>query len=127
MSKDDIDKFYDKHVKVIDVDIGLIEHVNPVVDLFTDVGMMELDRYEKGDYKGEIPPDLVNNVTRLLNLSLDGIITLKGEILEKLTGKTLSGVLKQMFMGEVYLLIKRIDWESIRERVKAEEAVLKAL
>ena len=64
----------------------------------------------------------------LLKLSLGSLVdSERGDILEGLTAGELYGVLQRVFSGLAYFAIKRIDWESIRDRIDAENEVIRSL
>ncbi|MGB3113242.1 MAG: GNAT family N-acetyltransferase [Candidatus Omnitrophota bacterium] len=128
MSEAERNEWFNKHVKVLDVDVGNIEHVNPVLDLITDIGVMELDRYAKHDYEGKAPRDLEENLVRLLNLSIGSFVNIDTkQALKKVSRKDLYRVLAALFTGNMYIMVRKIDWGSIREKIRAQNAVLKSL
>ena len=94
-------------------------HLNTVIDLFVDIGIMELDRYTQGDYEGQATVEFKNDLANLLRLSVTN--------LENLSGNTLEEILKKIFEGSVILMIKAIDWKSIQEWKKSQDEVLRAL
>ena len=128
MSDAERNDWLNKHVKVLDVDIVNVTHVNPVLDLLTDVGVMELDRYAKQDYEGKVPRDLEDNLVQLLNLSIGGFVDIDTKKApKKVSRKDLYKVLAALFTGNMYIMVRKIDWGSIREKVRAQNAVLKSL
>ena len=75
--------------------------------------------YAKKDYDGKMPKGLAENVSRLLKGTTSN---LKG-----LTAENLSNVLEKVFTGELFLAVTKIDWESVRDRMKAEREILRSL
>jgi hypothetical protein len=95
------------------------KHLNPVIDLFADIGIMELDRYDKGCYQGAATPEFKETVAALLRTSTTN--------LANLTGSNVEDMLKKIFSGNIVLMIKATDWKSIDEWKRNNDAVLKSL
>jgi hypothetical protein len=107
-------------VRVIVVDVRDARHLNAVIDLFVDIGMMEYDRYGKPDgYPGEPTPGFKEDLANLMRQSVTN--------LEDVKGANLDEKIKKIFEGTLSLIIRPIDWKSIQEWKAAQDAVLKSL
>ena len=120
-----IDMILDKQVHFVPISIQNVEHLNSSIDLFTDLGMMEIDRYIKGDYPSEeLPPELKDRFLALLKLSITNYDDLMKLVK---TEEDIRGILDAIFKINILLRIRPVDWKSIDEWKKAQDAVLKAL
>ncbi len=109
---------------VIIEDIGRMEdtqHLNPVMDLFVDIGIMEINRYTMGDYEGRGTAEFEEFKKRVANLLSMSVMDLAVD------GDNLEDVLKRIFEGNIILQIKKIDWRAIQEWKKDQDAVLRSL
>ncbi|MDP2929610.1 MAG: hypothetical protein Q8O01_06095 [Candidatus Omnitrophota bacterium] len=118
-------KIIDTQIRFIPIDIQNIRHLNTAIDLFTDIGMMEIDRYIQGDYPGEeLPPELRDRFLALLKLS----ITNFDDIMKFVkTEEDIKGILNAIFKVSVLLRIRPVDWKSIDEWKRAQDAILQAV
>ena len=113
-------EIFDGKVLLIGEYVEGAEHLNNVIDLFADIAMMEVHRYQKGDYLEESMPDsLKTNLTGLLRSSVMN--------LEGLTVKNITEVLEQIFNGSIILEMRKVNWESIREWKAANDSILMSL
>jgi len=109
----------EEKIRFVEAQIGDATHLNTVIDLFTDLTMMECDRYGKpGQYEEQIPEELGQKFSNLLELSISNFEDFKGLPVEDM--------LKKVF-GGFALRIKAIDWKSIDQWKKQNDEVLKAL
>jgi hypothetical protein len=99
------------------------QRMNPVIDLFVDFGMMELDRYGKpGEYvmlEADKMLMIKSDVARLLRESttnLDGV-----------NAGNVEDYLKKIFEGVEVLRIRAIDWKSMQDWKDRQDAVLTSL
>ena len=121
----DPDLIIEKHVRFIAAHSGNARYLNTTIDLFTDVTMLEIDRYEQGDYKdGEIPPTLKDNFINLLRLGITNFDELKSKL--NPGEDAVTGILRVIFAGGI-LRIKAIDWDTMREWRKRQEEIIKSL
>ena len=120
-----IGKIIDTQIRFVPINIQNIRHLNTTIDLFTDIGMMEIDRYVQGDYPGEeLPPELREKFLALLKLS----ITNFGDIMKFVkTEEDINGILNAIFNVSVLLRIRPVDWKSVDEWKKAQDAILQAV
>ena len=105
--KDIAEAIFNEKVLIIEEHVADEAHLNTVIDLFADIGIMEYDRYQKGAYSDAMPVSLMDNLANLLRLSATN--------LEEVSAKNLQDVLSRILRGDIVLMIKAIDWESIRE------------
>ncbi len=113
-------EIFDGKILLIGEYVEGAEHLNNVIDLFADIAMMEVHRYQKGDYLEESMPDsLKSNLAGLLRSSVMN--------LEGLTVKNIAEVLEQIFNGRIILEMRKVNWESIRQWKAANDSVLVAL
>jgi len=117
------EKIAELHVRVIKVDVGEAKHLNNAIDLFADIGLMEYDRYVKGDYKDESVPDsLLVNLGNLLRLSVEN-----RDYLKNLTVEGTMEELNKILTGAAILRIRAIDWDSLSEWRKKNDKILQSL
>lgn len=120
-----IEQIFEKQIHFIPISMQDVKHLNASIDLFTDIGMMEIDRYIKGDYPGEeLPPELRDRFLALLKISIsnfDDLIKLVK------TEQDIRGILDAIFKINILLKIKPVDWSSVDQWRKAQDAVLKSL
>jgi len=110
----------DNNVLIVEEQVADKAHLNNVIDLFIDIGTMEYHRYERGDYPGQTAPDsLVVSLTNLLRLSVTN--------LDDLTVNNLKDYISRILVGDIILMIKAIDWQSIREWKDKNDKVLQAV
>lgn len=126
-------------IKFIPVSIENVEHINTVIDMFTDIGMLEIDRYISGDYESrDVPLQLRESFLGLLASSITNFEEVKAAARKAAEEAGLSipadagpdtyveYILKAIFNGQA-LRIKPVDWKSIEQWKKAQDEVLKAL
>ena len=120
-----VDKIMEAQIRFVPIDIQNIRHLNVAIDLFTDIGMMEIDRYIQGDYVGEeLPLELKERFLALLKLS----ITNFDDIMKFVkTEEDIKGILNAIFKVSVLLRIRPVDWKSVDEWKKAQDAILQAV
>jgi len=114
-----------KKIRFVNAYAAASEHLNTVVDLFTDITMVECDRYgaEDGYPNESVPQDLSEKFLRLLSES----ITNYDQLMEEAGNESdITAILKAIFSGYV-LRIQAVDWESIRVWKDAQDQVLKSL
>jgi len=123
LSKDLAKKIVDKHIRIIKVNVGHAEYLNNTVDLFTDISLMEYDRYRQKDYDEEaIPDSLLKNLVSLLMLSTTDLGHLRD-----LTRESLFSSLDNILNGLTILKIRAIDWSSLPEWKKRNDEFLQSL
>jgi len=116
------EKIVNEKILIIDEHVQDAEHLNSVIDLFVDIGIMEMDRYNKvkeGAYKMDIPYDCKAHLAELLRLSVTN--------LEDVTPENLISKLNLILSGDTVLMIKAINWETLRKWKESNDAVLMAL
>jgi len=107
-------------VHIIQVNPGEeAKSLNTVIDLFTDLAIMEHDRYEEDDYGGETPWQVKDSLISLLKLSTIG--------LEHLTRKNLQQVLSGLFQGFRLLQLKTVNLDNLIKLKRAREKILISL
>jgi len=108
-------------IHVITVSVEKAKYLNPVIDLFTDITAMEFDRYRQKDYvmkdadDNERYQELKSILVRLLRISTVN--------LTDLTEDNLLSILQDIFNGLKALVIRAINWESIRMWKKKNDAL----
>ncbi|MFH1665811.1 MAG: hypothetical protein ABIA77_06680 [Candidatus Omnitrophota bacterium] len=121
-------------IRFVDAYVGNAEYLNTVIDLFTDITMLECERYgrnENGDFKNdgyreELPVQLEKRFLDLLRLSITNYDALMEKVKEDTGSVDTAQLLKTIFSG--YLLeIRPVRWELIREWKDAQDKVLRAL
>ena len=112
-------------IRFVPINISNVRHVNASIDLFTDIGMMEIDRYLRGDYPGgELPAQLKDRFLALLKLS----ITNFNDIMKLVkTEEDIGGILDAIFKCNIILQIKPVDWKSVDRWKNAQKAILSSL
>jgi len=114
------DRIIDKHVKFVPVNLTGVTHINAPVDLFVDIGMMEIDRYLNNDYPGEVLPQaLKDNFVALLKLSITNFDDFKTD--------DVKSILDKIFNMGVTLKIKPINWNTVDQWRKANQALLQSV
>lgn len=120
VSEAEIDTIVENQIKFIPINIQNVEHINASIDLFTDIGMMEINRYLQGDYpRGELSPELVNRFVVLLKSSITNFDDFKTD--------DIAVILNMIFNLKIVLHIKPINWKTIDEWKKANDEILKSL
>lgn len=108
-------------IRVEIVEIGSIEHLNPVPDFFTDMLAMEFDRYSQNDYpKDTMPKTLPDRLGMMLQLTTENITA---DMIKK---DGIEAIMNAIFGGEA-LKIKAINWKSIDEWKERNNAVVTAV
>jgi len=120
MSQAQADTLIETSIRIVEINIGKIQHLNTTIDLITDVTMMECDRYAKGQYTDEIPEELKDKFLYLLRLSIDNFEILAKDV------NSFENLLQKIFSGFT-LRIKAINWEGLRAWKRAQDKVLQAL
>ena len=117
----------EKKIHVVEVNVeSPQEHLNTVIDLFVDIAGMEIDRYKKEDqYPGEAPETLKKSFLSLLERSINNFSDLK-EGLDADDSLAIN-ILQRLFNGVKSLVIKQIDWESLRSLKKANDELMHSL
>jgi hypothetical protein len=105
-------------VRFVNAQIGDAKHLNTVIDTFTDVTMMECDRYESGQYEGGVPEGLGRQFKSLLAVSITNF--------SEFSGLTVEQILSKIFAGTA-LRIRAIDWKSIDEWKARNDEIIKSL
>ncbi len=115
-------------IRFVEAYVGDLQHLNTVIDLFTDITMMECDRYGKPDgYADEqVPEWMKERFLRLLGSSITNYDELVREASRTAGEGSLAAILAAIFAGYM-LRIKPVDWKSIRRWKDAQDAVLSAL
>jgi hypothetical protein len=108
-------------IRVIVVTIQGAEHLNPVIDLFADLGMLEMHRYMQKDYKADLVymGPFKDRLVGLLRASTTNLGDLNGDKLE--------GFLAELFLGTQELVIKAIDWKIWGDFKKAQDVILQSV
>ncbi len=123
-SEQQIKEIFDRQVHFIPIRIENVEHLNSSIDLFTDLGMMEIDRYIRGDYPDELPPELRDRFLALLKLSITNFDDLMKLVK---TEEDIIGILNAIFKINILLRIRPVDWKSMDEWKKAQDAILQSV
>ncbi|MBU1084655.1 MAG: AAA family ATPase [Candidatus Omnitrophica bacterium] len=124
------EEIINKKVRFIAAYFGNTERLNTVIDLFTDITVVECDRYgrdshgnfKKDGYSEEVPEHLAERLLCLLRSS----ITNYDEIIRKAGGEDIPEILKALFSGSV-MRIRSVDWGTIADWKRSWDAVLKSL
>jgi hypothetical protein len=114
-----INAILEKQIHFIPINVTNIEHLNASIDLFTDIGMMEIDRYRLGDYPDEMPQGLKERFLALLKLSITNFDDFKTDDVKM--------ILDSIFKMNILLQIRPVDWKSIDDWKKAQDAILQAV
>ncbi|MFH1846151.1 MAG: DUF58 domain-containing protein [Candidatus Omnitrophota bacterium] len=114
----------DNKIKFIQACAQDAKHFNTVMDLFVDAAMVECERYgQKDGYPDQIlerdNPDLANKFIALFESSIENFDDFKGN--------TATQIARKVFNGQGILMIKKIDWESIREWKDNQDKILSSL
>ncbi|MFA5085883.1 MAG: hypothetical protein WC482_05920 [Candidatus Omnitrophota bacterium] len=121
----DADDIIAKQIRFVPISIENVLHLNTSIDLFTDIGMMEVDRYLKGNYPGEeLPPELRDRFIALLKLSISNFDELAKFVK---TEEDVRGMLDAIFKVNVLLKIRPVDWKTIDDWKKAQDEILRSL
>ncbi len=124
-TSDQIEDILDKQIHLIPISIQRVEHLNSSIDLFTDLSMMEIDRYLKGAYPGEeLPVELRDRFLALLKLSITNFDDLMKVVKTK---EDIKGILEAIFKINVLLRIRPVDWKSIDDWKRENNAVLQSV
>ncbi len=120
-----VDKIIKDQVRFVPISIQNVKHFNSSIDLFTDISMMEIDRYINGNYPSEeLPPQLRDRFVALLKLSIVNFDDLMKLVK---TEQDIEGILNAIFKANILLQIRPIDWKSMNEWRKAQDAVLQSV
>lgn len=124
LSDVDIDNIIENQIRFIPISIPNVQRINASIDLFTDIGMMEIDRYLQHDYEGEMPVQLRDRFLALLKSS----ITNFDDIMKLVkTEEDIAGILNAIFKCNIVLQIRPVDWKSIDAWKKAQNEILTSL
>ena len=111
----DLDKVMNR-IKVIVIQPEGVEHFNTVTDLFTDILMMDADRYMQKDYASDMPFRLKDLLVRFLRRSANNFSDLSTENLKE--------VLEAIFSSTKHLVIRPINWKNFDLWKKSQDAIL---
>jgi hypothetical protein len=116
----------EKKIKFVPISIEGVVSVNASLDLLVDMGLMELNRYTQDDIpRSEMPPELAQKVVMLLKSSITDASF--DEIMKLVkTTDNIEGILNTIFRCSVVLRIRPVDWKSLDEWKKANEALLRS-
>jgi len=106
-------------VHIVHVNVSSASFLNPVIDLFTDIACMEVDRFRMNDYAGKAPMRLKEHLVSLLKASALNMTDV--------TVDNLKEILMDLFMGERSLLIRSVNWESMRDWKRANDSIVQSL
>ncbi|MDP3730053.1 MAG: hypothetical protein Q8R14_00820 [Candidatus Omnitrophota bacterium] len=119
-TEDKADQIFNKHVKFVPVSFAGVTNTNAPIDLYVDIGMMEIDRYLNDDYPGEIlPAELKDNFVTLLRLSITNFDAFKTD--------DVKSILDKIFKMVVTLEIRPINWSTVDQWRKANQALLQSV
>jgi hypothetical protein len=122
LNKDDEEAFNRVWARmyVIPISVPAEARLNPVIDLFADFGMLELDRYGRPkEYPGSPSPSFKASVARLLKESTTNF--------DDANADTIMEIIKRIFSGAETLRIRAVDWKSFQDWKKHQDAVLSSV
>ncbi|MFH1310170.1 MAG: hypothetical protein ABIH85_05800, partial [Candidatus Omnitrophota bacterium] len=115
-------------IRFVTANIGNVNHLNTVIDLITDLTMVECDRYGKIDgYNDQPAPpqELQDRFLQLLQLSVTNYRDLIKDFHDANTNAVdIARLIKNIFQGKGILMIRPIDWTKLPEWKKAQDMIV---
>lgn len=113
-----------KNIRIIQVQIEDNQHFNSSIEFFSDLDMLEIDRYLKGDYGDDnrVPPaDLQNNFLSLFKLSIS---TENMKDFDEAAG--VEAILKKIFEGFT-LIARPVNWRTFDDWKRSNRELMQSV